>query len=154
MKKIFEVTLGIVTSVGGFLEIGSLMTAAQGGSQYAYQLVWAIALGVICIIFLVEMSCRFAAISRHTIPGAIRERFGFNFFLIHLLILVGVILLVLTAETGGLCIALELITGISFQLWAPVVGFVIWLILWRMTFGFIEKGVSLLGLVTVCFVVG
>jgi Mn2+/Fe2+ NRAMP family transporter len=31
---------------------------------------------------------------------------------------------------------------------------VIWLIMWKGTFGVIEKGVSLLGLVTLCFVVG
>ena len=29
MKKIFEVALGIVTSVGGFLEIGSIATAVE-----------------------------------------------------------------------------------------------------------------------------
>ena len=29
MKKIFEVAFGIVTSVGGFLEIGSIATAAE-----------------------------------------------------------------------------------------------------------------------------
>jgi Mn2+/Fe2+ NRAMP family transporter len=153
MKKIFEVTLGIVTSIGGFLEIGSLMTAAQGGSQFAYQLIWAIVLGVICIIFLVEMSGRFSAISRHTIPDAIRERFGFKFFFIQLLILIVVILLVLAAEIGGVCISLEMVTGIRFQWWAVPVGVLVWLILWKFTFGVIEKGVSLLGLVTICFVV-
>ena len=30
---------------------------------------------------------------------------------------------------------------------------VVWLLLWKGTFGFIEKGVALLGLVTLCFVV-
>jgi len=32
MKKVFEIALGIVTSIGGFLEIGSITTAAQGGA--------------------------------------------------------------------------------------------------------------------------
>jgi Mn2+/Fe2+ NRAMP family transporter len=153
MKKIFEIALGIVTSIGGFLEIGSLITAVQAGSQFGFQLIWAIALGVLCIIFLVEMSGRFSAISGHSIAGAIRERFGFNFFFIQLLVQVAVILLVLGAEMAGVCISLELVTGISFQWWAVPVAFVIWLILWKGTFGFIEQGVSLLGLVTVCFVV-
>ena len=48
MKKILEIALGIVTSVGGFLEIGSIATAAQAGSDFSLQLIWAIVLGGIC----------------------------------------------------------------------------------------------------------
>jgi Mn2+/Fe2+ NRAMP family transporter len=154
MKKIFEIALGIVTSVGGFLEIGSIATAAQGGAAFSFQLIWAIALGGLCVIFLVEQAGRFAAVSGHTIPDAIRERFGSNYFLFLLIVLGIVTLLVLGAELGGVCVALEMATGIRFRWWAIPVAFVIWLIIWKGTFGVIEKGVSLLGLVTLCFVVG
>lgn len=154
MKKLLEIALGIVTSVGGFLEIGSIATAAQGGSEFSFQLIWAILLGGICIIFLVEQSGRFAAVSGRTIPDAIRERFGANYFLFLYIILIVVSLLVLAAEVGGVCIALELATGIAFQWWALPAALVIWLVIWKGTFGVIEKGVSLLGLITICFVVG
>lgn len=154
MKKILEIALGIVTSVGGFLEIGSIATAAQAGSDFSFQLVWAIVLGGICIIFLVEQAGRFAAVSGRTIPDAIRERFGFNYFAFLYLVLALVSLVVLAAEIGGVCIALELATGISFPWWAIPVAFVIWLVIWKGTFGVIEKGVSMLGLITLCFVVG
>jgi Mn2+/Fe2+ NRAMP family transporter len=60
---------------------------------------------------------------------------------------------VLGAEIGGVCIALQLVTGISFQWWALPVAFVLWLLLWKGTFGLIENGVALLGLVTLVFVV-
>jgi Mn2+/Fe2+ NRAMP family transporter len=153
MKKVFEIALGIVTSVGGFLEIGSLTTAAQAGAAFDFQLIWAIVLGTICIAFLVEMAGRFAAVSQHTISDAIRERFGFNFFLWPFLVTLIVNLLVLSAEIGGGAVALEFVTGIRFQFWAIPVGLVAWILLWKGTFGFIEKGVSLLGLVTLCFVV-
>lgn len=154
MKKLVEIALGIVTSVGGFLEIGSIATAAQGGSEYSFQLIWPIALGGLCIIFLVEQSGRLAAVSGRTIPDGIRDRFGFNYFLF-LLIIVGLVsLLVMAAELGGVCVALEIATGVSFQWWAIPVAFVVWLIIWKGTFGVIEKGVSVLGLVTLCFVVG
>jgi Mn2+/Fe2+ NRAMP family transporter len=154
MKKIFEIALGIVTSVGGFLEIGSIATAAQAGADFSFQLIWVIVLGGLCIIFLVEQAGRFAAVSGRTIPDAIRERFGFNYFALMYLVLAVVSLLVLSAEIGGVCIALELATGIGFQWWAIPAAFVIWLVIWKGTFGVIEKGVSLLGLITVCFVVG
>ena len=154
MKKIMEIALGIVTSVGGFLEIGSIATAAQAGADFSFQLIWAIVLGGLCIIFLVEQAGRFAATSGRTIPDAIRERFGFNYFALMYLTLTLVSLLVLVAEIGGVCIALDLATGIGFQWWALPVGFVIWLVIWMGTFSVIEKGVSMLGLVTLCFVIG
>jgi Mn2+/Fe2+ NRAMP family transporter len=154
MKKVFEIALGIVTSIGGFLEIGSITTAAQGGALFGFQLTWAILLGGLCVIFLVEQSGRFAATSRHTIPDAIRERFGFNYYIVLVVVLAIVILLVLGAEIGGVCIALEFATGIHYQWWAVPVGLLLWLIIWKGTFSIIEQGVSALGLVTLCFIVG
>ena len=53
MKKLLQLALGIITSVGGFLEIGSVATAAQAGASFGYKLLWAILLGTICLIFLV-----------------------------------------------------------------------------------------------------
>src|SRR3954468_8120326 len=117
MKKLGEVALGVVTSVGGFLEIGSIATAAQGGAGWRYQLLWAVLLGGLCSIFLVEMSGRFAAASGHTIAAAMRERFGFDFFLIPLISVVVVSIMVLAAELGGTCVALELATGVAYEWW-------------------------------------
>jgi len=154
MKKIFQIALGIVTSVGGFLEIGSITTAAQAGASFGYQLTWAIVLGTVCIAFLVEMSGRFAAVSERTIPDAMRERFGINFFAVPLFVMLGVSLLVLAAELGGIAAALEMATGIALPIWAIPVGVVAWGLLWRATFSIIENGVSLLGLVTLAFAIG
>src|SRR3954463_14804781 len=153
MKKILEIALGIVTSVGGFLEIGSIATAAQAGAAFGYQLAWSIALGTISIAFLVEMSGRFAAVSKHTIPDAMRERFGIQFFAVPLFVMLGVSLLTLGAEVGGVAAALRLATGVALPVWALPVAIVAWLLLWRTTFSFIENGVSLLGLVTLSFAV-
>jgi Mn2+/Fe2+ NRAMP family transporter len=111
MKRLIQIALGIVTSVGGFLEIGSITTAAQAGAGFGYQLLWAVVLGTLCITFLVEMSGRFSAVSKQTIPDAMRERFGANFFAITLIILLLVSLLVLAAEIGGVGAALEMATG-------------------------------------------
>ena len=152
MNKLLEIALGIVTSIGGFLDVGAIATAAEAGSGFKFQLMWAIVLGTICVIFLVEMSGRLAAVSKHTLADAVRERFGFNFYIFPLVAEIIVDFLVLGAEIGGVCIALQLVTGISFQWWAIPVAFVIWLLLWKGTFGLIENVVSLLGLVTLGFV--
>jgi Mn2+/Fe2+ NRAMP family transporter len=153
VKKALEIALGIVTSIGGFLDVGSIATAAQAGAAFGFQLIWVIVLGTICIIFLVEMSGRLAAVSKHTLVDALRERFGVNFYLVPFVAELLVDFLVLAAEIGGICLALQLITGISFYWWALPVAFVIWLLLWKETFSIIENGTSFFGLVTLCFVV-
>jgi Mn2+/Fe2+ NRAMP family transporter len=55
----------------------------------------------------------------------------------------------LTAELAGVTVALEMATGVRFPWWAVPAGLVTWGLLWRGSFGFIEKGISILGLVTV-----
>jgi Mn2+/Fe2+ NRAMP family transporter len=154
VNKLLEIALGLVTGIGGFLEAGSLATSAQAGAAFGFQLVWAIALGTICIAFLVEMAGRLAAVSKHTLPDAMRERFGIRFFTVPLVAVVLVSFLVLASEIGGVSLALQLATGVRFQWWAPVVAFAVWLLLWAHNFSLVEKGASLLGLVTLVFLVG
>jgi Mn2+/Fe2+ NRAMP family transporter len=153
MKKIFEIALGVVTSFGGFLEAGSIATAAQAGAVYKYQLLWAVVLGTIVLIFLIEMAGRLAAVAHHPLPSAVRERFGFNYYIIPLIAGTIVDLMVLASEIGGACIALQLMTGISYPWWAIPVALLAWLLLWFGNFSVVEYGVSTLGLVTVVFAV-
>jgi Mn2+/Fe2+ NRAMP family transporter len=105
------------------------------------------------LILLIEQAGRLSAVSGRTVVDAIRERFGFNYAMLLLTVLGAVMLLVLSAEIGGVCIAIEFLTGVNHQWWAIPVGIVTWLVIWKGTFGFIEQGVSLLGLVTICFIV-
>jgi Mn2+/Fe2+ NRAMP family transporter len=152
MKNLMKLALGILTSVGGYLEVGSLGTALQAGSVYRYGLLWPMALGTICIACLIEMSGRFAAVTKETIYSAAREHFGFTFHFWPLVAQVLVDVLVLAAEIGGASLALELMTGVSIRIWAIPVTFLVWVLLWRSTFGVIEHGVAVLGMVTLSFV--
>lgn len=153
MKKILGMALGIVTSIGGFLDAGSIATSAQAGSTYGYSLLWAVLLGTICVVFLVEMSGRFSIVTGHTVTDAVRKRFGFAAFIVPFAATLLVNLLVLASELGGACVALQLLTGIRFQAWAIPVAAALWLLLWLGTFDGVEDGTALLGLVTLCFVV-
>lgn len=152
MKKILEITLGIVTSIGGFLGAGSIATAAEAGAVFGFQLLWASLIGTICVIFLTEMSGRLAAVSKHTLVDAVRERFGFNFYVIPLLALVAIHFLYMATQIGGVSIALQLVTGISFQWFALPVALFIWLVLWKGNLSIISNGISLLGLIALVFV--
>ena len=153
MKKATQLALGIVTGVGGFFDIGNLATSAQAGANFRFQLIWSLLLGTLLVIFLVEMSGRFAAVSRKALPDTIREHFGFTFWLVPFLVLTLVHFLVLASEIGGVCFALHLVTGLPTPAWALPVAVLIWLFLWRATFNTIENSTSLLGLLTLAFVV-
>jgi NRAMP (natural resistance-associated macrophage protein)-like metal ion transporter len=154
MKGPLRLLLGIVTSICGFVEVGSISTSAQAGAEFRFRLLWAVALATLCLIFLVEMSGRLASVSKHTLVAAVRERFGMRFHSVPLTAEIVLDTLVLAAEIGGICVALHLLSGIAARWWALPVALVVWLALWRGTFSFIENGVSALGLVTLAFVVG
>ncbi|HKH43661.1 MAG TPA: divalent metal cation transporter [Thermoanaerobaculia bacterium] len=153
MKKWMQLALGIVTAIGGFFDMGTMATSAQAGASFRFQLLWAVGAGTLLVIFLVEMSGRFAAVSRKALPDAIREHFGFSFWLVPFVVLTLSQFLVLATEIGGICFALHLVTGLPIQLFALPVAALTWLFLWRATFSTIENSTSLLGLITLAFVV-
>lgn len=153
MKKYLSVTLGILTAIGGFVDVGAIATAGEAGSKFGFSLVWAMLLGTVCIIFLVEMVGRMAATGDKAYADVLREKFGIKFALLPLASELVANFLVLAAEIGGAAFALYLITGIPFQLWTAVVAIALWLLLWRGSFGLIEDGTSILGLVTLSFLV-
>jgi Mn2+/Fe2+ NRAMP family transporter len=153
MSAIFDLVLGIVTSIGGFVEVGSISTAAQAGAEFEFELLWAIAAATVMVAMLVEMSGRLAAVGRRTVAGAIRERFGIHFQILPLCAELLLDVLLLAAEIGGAAIALTLISGVGFVWWILPVGAVVWILLWTCGFAVLEDGIGLLGLVTLAFVV-
>jgi Mn2+/Fe2+ NRAMP family transporter len=153
MKKAAQLALGILTGVGGFFDVGNLATSAQAGASFRFQLIWALLLATILVIFLVEMSGRFAACTKTALPGAIRDHLGFGFWFLPFLVLTLTHFLILGAEIGGICFALQLVTGIRFSWFAMPVAVLLWLFLWRAKFNTIENSTSMLGMITLAFVV-
>jgi Mn2+/Fe2+ NRAMP family transporter len=153
VKKIFNVLLGVVTSIGGFVEAGSISTAAQGGAEFGFALLWAIALATIILAMLAEMAGRVATVGKRSMAAAVRERFGFHYQMIPLGAELMIDVLLLAAEIGGVAVAIKLLTGIGFQWWILPVGLAVWLVIWFGNFTVIEDGVGLLGVVTIAFVV-
>jgi len=152
VSALVDVILGVVTSIGGFIEVGSISTSAQAGAEFGFQLLWAIGLATIMLAVMIEMSGRLAAVSRRSIDAAVRERFGISFQWVPLAAELAIDTLLLAAEIGGAAIAVKLLTGIGFLWWIVPIGIVVWLILSMLGFNAIEYGIGLLGLVTLCFV--
>jgi len=153
MTAIFDLVLGIVTSIGGFVEIGSISTSAQAGSEFGYQLLWAIGIATLMLAMLLEMSGRLAAIRKRSLAAAVRERFGIHFQIVPLIAELFIDVLLLAAEIGGVAIAIRLMTGVGL-LWTVVpIGVAVWVLLWFSSFSVIEYGIGILGLITLAFVV-
>jgi Mn2+/Fe2+ NRAMP family transporter len=153
LKRYLSVTLGILTAIGGYVDVGAIATAGEAGSKYGFGLIWAMLLGTVCIIFLIEMVGRMSAMSDKAYMDILREKFGIKFALLPLASELIANFLLLAAEIGGAAFALYLLTGIPFQIWTAAVALSLWLLLWRGSFSLIEDGTSILGLVTLCFLV-
>jgi Mn2+/Fe2+ NRAMP family transporter len=153
VKKVFNLLLGVVTSIGGFVEAGSISTAAQGGAEFGFALLWAIAVATIILAMLAEMAGRVATVGKRSMAAAVRERFGFHYQMIPLGAELIIDVLLLAAEIGGVAVAVKLLTGVGFQWWILPVGLLVWLVIWLGNFTVIEDGIGLLGMVTVAFVV-
>jgi len=148
------IALGILTGVGGFFDVGNLATSGQAGASFRFQLIWALLLATVLVILLVEMSGRFAAVTKKALPDAIREHFGFGAWVVPFVVLTLVHFLVLATEIGGICFALHLVSGLPTAVWALPVGAAVWLFLWRAKFNTIENSTSLLGLLTATDILG
>ena len=153
MKRLFAVALGILTAIGGFVDIGDLVTNAAVGSRFGLSLVWVVVVGVLGICVFAEMSGRVAAVSGRATFDLIRERLGPRVGLAALAGSMAVTFLTLTAEIGGVALALELASSINYLLWIPVVGVLVWVVLWRVKFAVLENAFGLAGLALIVFAV-
>ena len=153
MKRLLGVALGILTAIGGFLDIGDLVTNAVVGSRFGLGLAWVVVIGVIGICVYANMAGKVAAVSGRATFEIIRERLGARMALGNLGASFLINLMTLTAEVGGIALALQLASSIATGLWIPVAAFLIWLIIWRVKFSTMERVTGLVGLTLVVFAV-
>jgi Mn2+/Fe2+ NRAMP family transporter len=98
------------------------------------------------------MAGRVVAVSNRPVFDLVRERLGPRVALVNLTAGYLVNLLTLAAELGGVALALRLVTGVPYLVWVPVVGLVLWLVLWGTKFETLERVFGLAGLALVVFV--
>jgi Mn2+/Fe2+ NRAMP family transporter len=153
LKQAFAITLGILTAIGGFVDIGDIVANAEAGARFGMSLAWIVLVGVGGICVYAEMAGRVAAVSGRPVFDLVRERLGPRVGLLNLAGSYLVTVLTLGAELGGVALALELATSVNYLLFVPVVGFVAWVVLWRTRFETIERVFGLVGLALVVFVV-
>ncbi|NYI45938.1 Mn2+/Fe2+ NRAMP family transporter [Nocardioides aromaticivorans] len=153
MKRYLNVLLGVLTAIGGFVDIGDLVTNAQVGARFGLSLVWVVVLGVVGICVFAEMSGRIAAVSGRATFDLVRERLGPRMGFLNLVGSMLVTLLTFIAEIGGVALALQLVSSVNHVLLVPFVAAAVWIVLWRAKFSSIENVLGLLGLTLIGFAV-
>ncbi len=153
MKSYFAVALGILTAIGGFVDIGDLVTNAVVGARFGLSLAWVVVLGVIGITLYAHMAGKVTALSGRATFEIIRERLGPRAAVANLSASFLMTLLTLTAEIGGIALALQLLTGIVPLPLIVVAILAVWLIIWLVKFSAMENVFGLLGLTLIVFIV-
>jgi Mn2+/Fe2+ NRAMP family transporter len=151
VKKVLAVTLGVLTAIGGFVDIGDLVANSETGARFKLSLAWAVVVGVIGIIVYAEMAGRVAAVSGRAVFDLVRERLGARVAFANLFASFFINFLTLTAEIAGVALALELVTSVNYLLWIPLVAVLVWLVIWRVRFETMERVFGLMGLALIVF---
>jgi manganese transport protein len=151
--KIFQIALGILAAIGGFVDIGDLVFNIAAGAIFGYQLLWVVVIGVVGIIVYSEMCGRVAAVSKKAVFDTVRERVGFGAGLGTLVAAQIVNLMTLAAEVGGIAICLRLLSGLPYR-WLILVAIVaLAIVVWVTSFEWIERIFGYGGLCLLVFAV-
>ncbi len=123
MRKVFEIALGILTAIGGFVDIGDIVANTETGARFGMSLAWVVVVGVVGICVFAEMAGRVATVSGRPVFDLVRERLGARVALVNLLASFFITFLTLAA-----------------------VAFLVWFVVWRVKFQVMENVFGLLGL--------
>jgi manganese transport protein len=139
VKQFLQIALGIMSAIGGFVDIGDLVFNTQAGATFGFELLWVVVVGVAGIIVYSEMCGRVAAISKRPVFDLVRERVGFSAGLGTLIASEVVNLMTCAAEVGGIAIVLQLLSGLPYRalILLAVVGLVV--LSWSLPFTWIER---------------
>jgi manganese transport protein len=153
LKNFLAIALGILSAIGGFVDIGDFVFNTQAGATFGYQLLWVVVVGVIGITVYSEMCGRVAAISNRAVFDLVRERAGFGGGLATLIASEVVNLMTCAAEVGGVAITLQLLAGLPYRLLILVAVVALAVVSWTLPFEWIERLFGYLGLCLLVFAV-
>ena len=151
--KFLELFLGILTAVGGFVEVGELTFSLNAGSKFHFSLLWVVTLGTIGITVYCEMAGRIAAVRKQPVFHLIRERAGLTAGLATLIAANIVNVLTCAAEIGGIALVWQLLTGWAYRPLILATFVLLAAAIWFFSFEWIERVFGLLGLMMLVFLV-
>jgi len=152
MSGILDIFLGIMAAMGGFVDLGELVFAADVGAKFGFSLLWVVPLATLGIIVFAEMSGRIAAVGKKPTFEIIRDHLGFRVGLVTLIAANLLTFLTCAAEIGGVALILGLLLGGPYQLMVLLALAILFIILLLIPVNIIEKIFGLLGLALIIYI--
>jgi len=146
-----ELTLGIMTAIGGFVDIAQIVFSAQSGSIFGFALISAFAIATLGLIVFGEISGRVAAVAHQPVFNLIRHRLGLKLGLLTLIVTLISSIITCAAEVGGMGLILQNLTGAPYAAMCISSWLVILVSIWVLPFKWIERSYGLLGLIMLVF---
>jgi Mn2+/Fe2+ NRAMP family transporter len=140
------IALGIVAGIGGFVDMGGVITSSQAGALYRYALLWTVVPGIIGFAVYADMSGRITISTGRATFDVIRDRLGGRLALLPLAATVFVDVLTLAVEIAGMALAIRLGLKLPFALLAVVLAGGLVVVLWRVGIELLDNVAAFLGL--------
>lgn len=153
MRRVFAFTLGTLSAIGGFIDIGDLVADAQVGARFGLRLGWVTLFSVAGIMCFSEMAGRIAIKTKRPALALARSRLGARYGLFGLVGSLLVTALLVMAELSGVALALQLASGIHYLALVPLVAVLVIVVVWTLPFEAMERLYGVLGLTMLVYVV-
>jgi manganese transport protein len=144
--SVFEIFLGVMTSLGGFVDIGEAVFTGQAGARFGYATLWVVALGTIGIALYTEMAGRIAAVQRKAVFDLVREQLDRPLSRVTLVASTAVNVITCAAEIGGMAMIIRLLEHIEYHTAVLIATLLLVIVLATLPFRWIERFFGLLGL--------
>jgi hypothetical protein len=76
VERFFAVAFGVLTAIGGFVDIGDIVARTETGARFGMSLAWVVVMGVAAICLFAEMAGRVATVSGRAVFDLVPERLG------------------------------------------------------------------------------
>jgi Mn2+/Fe2+ NRAMP family transporter len=153
VTKVFQIALGILAAIGGFVDIGDIVFNATAGATFGYQLIWAVVVGALGIMVYSEMCGRVATVAKRPVFDVVRERLGYKVGVTTLCASQFVNAMTCAAEVGGLAIVLRYLFGLPYRPLIVLAVLILLLSVWALPFEWIERIFGFGGLLLIVFAV-
>lgn len=122
------------------------------GAQYGYSLLWAVALVTVSLAVIQEMAARMGVVTGKGLADLIRERFGVRLTFWSMLLLLIANIATTVAEFAGIAGAMD-IFGVSALIAVPVSAALVWILVIRGRYRYVERLLLALCLIYVSYVI-
>ncbi|MDD5748505.1 MAG: divalent metal cation transporter [Actinomycetota bacterium] len=143
---------GIITAIAGIGASG-ITTCSVAGARYGLSIVWILILSMAGLALFQEMSARMGAVTGKGLAALIRERFGLRAaFLVTIVLLIGNIGNNIS-EFAGITASLEIFGFGNLKYFGvPLIALVLWVLIIRGSFKWVEKAFMALCLIQLCYI--